>query len=179
MKSSIYNKTQVFEFIAKYEGCASLTKNIANPKAKLLHNKNISNSTILYPYKCPANIWTIGYGDTLSCKNRAEVDLKKGFYSITYQQAKDNLSDHIINFYCELRPFVKVGLNENQWTALLSMAFNFGITKLIKYKVFKAINDNDVANINKEWLDWNYKGLGGLKIRREAELLLFNKPSIH
>lgn len=126
----------------------------------------------LKAYKCQAGRWTIGYGHT-----------KNVFYGmvITQEMAeaffKEDLED------CEriLSYSAKVPLTNNQFSALVSMMFNFGTDKIRKSTLMKRINSGASAeSINSEWRRWIHvkengitKVSEGLVKRREAEIALF------
>ena len=44
--------------IKKHEGCSSKEQD----KNTLLTQKDIACNITVYPYKCPADVWTIGWG---------------------------------------------------------------------------------------------------------------------
>ena len=74
----------------------------------------------LESYKCPAGVWTIGFGHT--------KDVHAGEH-ITRAEAFDLLDKDLIHTQEELAALVHVPVTENQFIALMSFVFNFGITK--------------------------------------------------
>lgn len=121
----------------------------------------------LEAYRCPAKVWTIGYGHTRGVK---EGDI------ITHQQAHNFLSE-------DLRPVEKVvnreciGINQNQFDALASFVFNIGETAFCRSTLLKCIKANpNNPNISNEFARWNKAGgmvLAGLLRRRRAEIELY------
>ena len=72
---------------------------------------------------------------------------------------------------------LELGLNNNQFSALVSFTFNLGIGNLTKSTLLKKIkiNPTDVS-IRNEFLKWNLcagKPLSGLTARRAAEATLY------
>lgn len=128
----------------------------------------------LTSYLCPANKWTIGYGNTFY------EDGKKVQPNQTITKARaDELFKNIVNnsFSQPIRNLLKVELNENQFSALVCFAYNIGIGNLSKSTLLKKvnINPNDIS-IKKEFLKWNKSGgrvLNGLTKRRQSESELY------
>lgn len=123
----------------------------------------------LKAYKCPAGIWTIGYGHT--------SNVKKGD-SISKSQAEELLLNDIKFFEEQVEALTECTLiNQNQFDALVSFAFNLGIANLKKSTLLKKIKVNpDDITIRKEFLKWVYANgekLNGLIARRECEANLY------
>lgn len=127
-------------------------------------------------YKCPAGIWTIGYGHT-------GRDVKAGM-RITQAEA-DRLFDlDLSRFERELTDMLRVngvtGLSQGQYDALLSFAYNLGISKLrgstLWRKIKANVNDPAIADEFRRWVYADGVKLPGLEKRRaaEAEMWLFN-----
>ena len=124
----------------------------------------------LQAYKCPAGVWTIGYGHTAGVKKGdkisqelAEVYLKKDLYIRCTQVSN----------------LVKVPLTQNQFDALLSLEYNIGITYFKSSTLLRLLNQgkyNDAANQFDRWVYANKKKLAGLVKRRSIEKALFLKP---
>lgn len=135
------------ELIKKYEGCR------------------------LTAYKCPANVWTIGYGHT---KN-----VKKGM-KITKAEAESYLKDDLNTYENAVNKYVKVPLNQNQFDALVSFSFNCGTGALKTSTLLKKLNKKDYKGAANEFLRWNKangKVLNGLTKRRKEERGLFMKEN--
>ena len=141
---------QAVEFIKKYEGFR------ANA------------------YRCPAGIWTIGYGTTFypDGKKVEEGDV------INTEDAIFCLYD-FIKKYClkQVEDIEKVigKLNDNQKTSIISLVYNIGSCAFEKSKCKKFILKNDIENACKNW-DWikaNGKILNNLIKRRNEEIKLF------
>ncbi len=73
----------------------------------------------LKAYKCPAGVWTIGYGHT-------GPDVKPGG-TITQAQADALLDKDTDDAESAVNTLVKVPLSQNQFDALVSFVFNTGI----------------------------------------------------
>lgn len=119
----------------------------------------------LVAYKCPAGVWTIGYGHTA------------GVYEgqvITKAQAENMLKSDMSKYEKYVSDNVKIQLNENQFSALVSFCYNCGVGNLrtlIKDRTAEQIA-NSITLYNKA----AGKVLAGLVRRREAERQLFLKP---
>lgn len=124
----------------------------------------------LEAYLCPADVWTIGYGHTGNVK---EGD------SITKAEAEALLEKDLAVFRNGVTRAVKVPLNENQFGALVSFAYNLGIGSLQSSTLLKLLNAGDYAGAADQFLRWNKskgKVLTGLVRRREAERAVFLTP---
>ena len=119
----------------------------------------------LKSYKCPAGVWTIGWGTTVYPDG---LPVKEGDI-ITQAQA-----DYFLDEYVK-KIKLPAGLNKNQIEALQSLIYNIGQSAFDKSNLKKAIINQDWKNVYKNW-DWitaNGVFLRGLAIRRAAELELF------
>lgn len=118
-------------------------------------------------YKCPAGVWTIGYGFTDGVK---EGD------KISRSEADARLADELQRVGREMDRIVQVNISAGQFVALLSLAYNVGAGKLAKYALIQALNFGDVEAASDEFLDINRAGgvvLEGLTKRRQRERRLF------
>lgn len=120
-------------------------------------------------------IWTVGYGQT-------GPDIGPGM-EITEQQALDMLRAHLRPDEDRVGRLVIVSLNQNQFDAIMSFVYNFGIDKFLRSTLLKKLNKNDLSGAADEFLRWNravVKGkmvvVDGLKRRRKAERALFLRP---
>lgn len=120
----------------------------------------------LKAYKCAAGVWTIGYGHT--------KDVKEGDI-ITKVQAEDFLSQDLEAFEKGLRRMLIVQLNTNQFSALISFAFNVGLGNLQRSTLLRKVNTK-ASDAAEAFLPWNKAGgkvLKGLTERRKAERELY------
>jgi GH24 family phage-related lysozyme (muramidase) len=119
------------------------------------------------PYTCPGGVLTIGYGTTM----------KPGQYtSITKEQADAILRRTISGFERSVKNLVVVPLNQNQFDALVSFAYNVGAGALKRSTLLKELNSGDyegAANELTKFVRSNGKILPGLVKRREEERNLF------
>ena len=123
----------------------------------------------LKAYKCPAGVWTIGYGHT---KNVKQGD------TITEKQAEILLIYDLNDFENCIKKNVRIPLSQNQFDALVSLCFNIGCGNFLKSTLLKKLNEGKIAEAAKEFLKWNKadgKELAGLTKRRQEEMELFLK----
>jgi len=127
----------------------------------------------LRAYLCPANVWTIGYGNTFY-ENGSKV--QEGD-KITLDRADRLLFFVVQKFEKEVSKMVTSAINENQLGALTSFAFNVGDGNLAKSTLLKKVNANpNDATIRDEFMRWTKAGgkvLNGLVTRRKAEADLY------
>jgi lysozyme len=125
----------------------------------------------LAAYKCPAGVWTIGYGHT--------GDVKEGM-RITPHQA-DVILDYDLGRFAKAIHSRFPSLNENQYAACVSLAFNIGVTRFLSSTLAKRIAAKDFDGAADEFLRWDKAGgkvLAGLVRRRIAERDLFLTPLV-
>lgn len=122
----------------------------------------------LAAYRCAAGVWTIGYGHT--------AGVHSGM-TITQAQADAYLQQDIAKFegYVNNPAYVPItaNLNQNQFDALVSFAFNLGAGNL--RKLCKGRTAAQIARTMPNYNRAAGKVLVGLKRRRAAEQALFNK----
>ena len=120
----------------------------------------------LTAYKCPAGVWTIGYGHT--------GDVKQG-QVITQAQAEAYLQSDLVRFEKHVEGYDdKYHWNQNQFDALVSFAFNVGNIWQLTANGTRTVNE-----ISEKMLAYNKaagKVLEGLTRRRKAEKELFDTP---
>lgn len=125
----------------------------------------------LQSYKCPAGLWTIGYGNT-QWENGTRV-LENQVIDI---QRAEKLLMFWVNKYAER---IDLKVNQNQFDALVSFAYNVGITNFnnstLKKKVIANPNDATIRDEFMKWVSSRGKQLSGLVKRREAEANLYFK----
>lgn len=132
------------ELVAKYEGCK------------------------LQAYKCPAGVWTIGYGHT--------AGVKPGDTLPSQEQAKALLKEDLAKYAASVNNCVKnhlitFPLNQNQFDALTSFCYNCGAGSLQV-----LVRGRNAAEVADKLLAYNKGGgreLPGLTRRREEERKLF------
>jgi lysozyme len=128
----------------------------------------------LKPYLCSAGVPTIGYGNTLY-ENGKKVSLKDTI--ITEQRATELLSHSLKNLEQHVDSFCRDDINQNQFDALVSFAFNLGPYNLKSSTLLKKVNKNpNDPTIRDEFMRWTKAGgkvLKGLVERRQCEADLY------
>ncbi|MBR1754009.1 lysozyme [bacterium] len=122
----------------------------------------------LTAYKCPAGVWTIGYGHTGS-------DVKQGL-KISRERADSLLKQDVLVHSNNVSRLVKVPLTQNQFDALVSFEYNVGYANFSKSTMLRLLNQRQylaAANQFDRWIYANRKVLSGLVKRRKAEKTLF------
>jgi lysozyme len=124
----------------------------------------------LKAYKCPAGIWTIGYGQT--------KDIKEGMVW-TQQQANEDLVKtalEVLNRTIKYSPILATA-NIEKLAAIADFIYNLGVGNYAKSTLKKQVDAGNWLAASSEIKKWNKAGgkvLKGLTIRRnkEAELIL-------
>ena len=126
----------------------------------------------LIAYDDGVGIWTIGFG-TIKYPNGVRV--KKGD-TCTLDQAKEYMRHDLIEFEHTVNSSVKVPLNQNQFDALVSLAYNIGSNAFKSSTLVKKLNAGDyqgAADQFNAWVNAGGKRMQGLVNRRDREKLLF------
>jgi len=127
----------------------------------------------LSAYQDSVGIWTIGYGNTYY-EDGAPV--KKGDV-ITHNRAIELFNLIVKRFEVGVDELVTSNVNQNQFDAMVSLAYNIGIGNFKNSSLLKMVNKspNDTA-IYLQFLRWNKakgKVIEGLTRRRIAESELY------
>lgn len=153
----------MLSLIKKHEGLCSKIKG----KNVLATENDIKNNITIYPYLCPANKLTIGWGCVV----------EKGRYDngISVQECELLLQDRVKTF-CKQIDSLKINFTQNQYSAILSFVYNLGFGAFEKSTLLKKIKEKNEVEIKKEWIKWCMIGKTksqGLLKRREEELSLY------
>jgi lysozyme len=128
----------------------------------------------LKPYLCPAKIPSIGYGNTYYPDGKRVTLLDK---DITKQQAFDMFKEIANRFAKRVDALVISNINQNQFNALVSFAYNVGTGNFASSTLLKKVNKNpNDLTLKAEFLRWNKAGgkvLNGLTNRRNEEADLY------
>ena len=121
----------------------------------------------LEAYKCPAGVWTIGYGHTKG--------VIKGM-KISKEEAETLLKQDVS--IVELQVVNTVGkLSDCKIDALVSFAYNVGIAAFRNSTLCRKVKANsDDPAIRNEFMKWIYAGgkkLQGLERRRKEEAEMY------
>jgi lysozyme len=126
----------------------------------------------LKAYKCPAAVWTVGYGHTSAAgAPNVTPDLV-----ITKEDAEEILARDMEQYEDGVRKYVKVGLTQGQFDALVDFAYNAGVGALAKSTLLKKVNAGKFDEVPAEFMKWTKGGgkeLPGLVRRRRAEVKLW------
>ena len=147
-----------------------------NPQTRALIRKY--EGCRLKAYQCSAMKWTIGWGNTFYEDGSS---VKQG--DVITQERADRLFAILLDqFAAQLRPLIKQPINNNQFGALLSFAYNAGINALRRSTLLRMVNENpNNPLIRQEFGKWaraNNVVLKGLQRRRQAEADLYFTPTI-
>lgn len=126
----------------------------------------------LVAYDDGVGVWTIGFG-TIKYPNGVRVE--KGD-TCTLDQAKEYMRHDLIEFEHTVNSSVKVPLNQNQFDALVSLAYNIGSSAFKSSTLVKKLNTGDyqgAADQFNVWVNAGGKRMQGLVNRRDREKLLF------
>ena len=122
-------------------------------------------------YRCPANVWTIGYG----CTEGVEAGMVW-----TEAEASEAFARELEKHEAAVTKMVHVELTQCQFDALVSFSYNCGSAALRKSSLLKALNAGDFEHAATRFAPWckarvngKLTVLRGLVRRRKAEADMF------
>lgn len=121
-------------------------------------------------YLCPAGVWTIGVGHT-----GPEVHAHQ---TISHDQAMTLLHADLARFEKVVNDVAGGALNQNQFDACVSLAFNIGGKAFANSTLARHIRNHQLDQVAGEFRKWTKAGtttILGLVRRRNAEAALFVK----
>jgi lysozyme len=128
----------------------------------------------LVPYLCKAGISTIGYGNTFYPSGK-KVTMQDA--PISLATAKWMFKETADKFAADVNKMIKANINQNQFNAIVSLAYNIGLAGLAKSSLLKKVNANPSdPTITNSFMIWNKAGgkvLNGLTKRRAIEAKLY------
>lgn len=126
------------------------------------------------PYLCPAFRWTIGYGHLIKDNEK--------FTSLTKTEAQLLFESDLQVFEDWLNNNKRAQLTNNQFSAIVSLAYNIGIGHLKESKLMAYINAGLFKSASEQFLRFNkakinnvYTELKGLTTRRTFEKSVFDR----
>lgn len=124
-------------------------------------------------YLCPAKKITIGYGNTFY-EDGTKVKLGDQISKTDALKLLEVIANR--DFADRIFPSIKVKVTQNQFDAMVSLAYNIGTGSFLKSTLLKKVNAGDFAGAGEEFLRWNKAGgkeVLGLTRRRQREKQLF------
>jgi len=128
------------------------------------------------PYLDSAGIPTIGFG-TILYPDGTKVTMDDA--SITEEQAGQYLAFNVGHKTSSINEMLTVTVNQNQFDAMASFAYNLGVGALHGSTLLRLVNQGDFNNAALEFPKWDRAGgqvVAGLERRRLAEQQLFSTP---
>ena len=123
-------------------------------------------------YLCSAKKATIGYGNTF-WEDGTPVKIGD---QISKERAETLLKHVVDNFSVAVEVDIKIEVSQNQFDAMVSLAYNIGLGAFKNSTLLRQLNRGNFVGASQEFLRWNKsngKPLLGLTRRREREKLLF------
>jgi lysozyme len=134
--------------------------------------------SLSYPYWDEyGKVWTIGYGTTRidgKSVTPSTRPITEAVASLYVERAINK------SFTPEIRKYVKVPLNQNEFDALVVFTYNLGAGNLASSGLLRKINNKQYIEAGSEFLKWTYAGgkqLPGLVSRRANERYLYDLNS--
>jgi lysozyme len=130
----------------------------------------------LTAYRCPAGVWTIGYGIT----SGAGVGKVAQGMKITQAEAEEMLKSALAIYEQGVIKAIKRQPTQAQFDAMLSLAYNIGVGAFSRSSVVRHFNAGDIQKAADAFRLWNKGGgkvLPGLVRRRKEERDLFLSAS--
>lgn len=151
-----------------------------------LHDGDLSRVGLQPKMDC-IGIWTVGYGHAVMdakgnyCRGSlGRAEAYRQYDTLTEAQAERLLADDLAAFSADVERLLLMPVSDNEFGAMVSLAYNIGINAFAKSSVLRYFNQDDLSRAADAFLLWN-KGtvngrrviLPGLVRRRQAERLLF------
>lgn len=130
---------------------------------------------MLETYLCGAGVPTIGWGHT----SAAGAPMVTPGMKITEAEAREIFLRDVKQYSDGVRALLAVEVNDNQFSAMVSLAYNIGVAAFATSSVLRFVNDGQMEAAAASFALWNKAGgqvLRGLVRRRAAEAGLFNQP---
>jgi lysozyme len=121
------------------------------------------------PYVCAGGYLTIGYGHKLLPSDSYKI--------VSPEKAQQILENDLRRIERLVLKYINVGINDDQFAALVSFTFNVGAAALQRSTLRQKINYGYYEDGAKEFLKWVYAGgrkIMGLVRRRRLESELFS-----
>lgn len=115
--------------------------------------------------------WTIGYGAT-------GPGIEPGVVW-TQEQAEERLLEDVQRFADTVARALTVDVSDNEFAAMVCLAFNIGAAAFRKSTLLRLVNDGHFEAAAQQFERWNRAGgreMAGLTRRRKAERALFETP---
>jgi lysozyme len=125
------------------------------------------------PYICAGGYLTIGYGHKLLPSDPYKI--------ITQEKAIQILENDLHKVERSVLKYINAEINDDQFAALVSFAFNTGSAALQRSVLRQKINYGHYDDAAKEFLRWTYAGgkkIMGLVRRRKLESELFSSYKV-
>lgn len=127
-------------------------------------------------YQDSVGVWTVGYGSTMWPDGKKVQPGQR----MTIQEAEAVMTWELTRKGKEILSGLPTTIiNQNQYDALISFAYNLGVGALLKSTLFKKLkvnpNDPSIRTEFMRWVNAGGKRLTGLVGRREAEANLYFK----
>lgn len=122
----------------------------------------------LEAYRDVGGVWTLGYGET-------GPHIGPGL-RITKSEAEGWLARRTDSLSEKLTSLIKVQLKQSQFDALVSLAYNIGVTAFAHSTMLRLLNQGLLDKAAEEFIKWDHvngKEIPGLRSRRLAERALF------
>ena len=123
-------------------------------------------------YRCPSGVWTIGYGHT----SQAGPPAVAPGMLMSEPTAEKILRSDVEAFAQGVTAELRRDIDDAQFSALVSFAYNVGLGACRSSSVLKAVNAGDFEAVPRRlglWVKGGGKVLPGLVKRRAAEAALF------
>ena len=131
-----------------------------------------SEALRLRAYKDPAGVWSIGYGHTGGVKEEETISVVRA--EMLFNNDVDEFSKGV------LKAIGNIPITENQFSAMVSLAYNIGLGSFAKSTVLRAFKEGNLPVAARAFDLYVKARVGGKKVvlsglvtRRAAEKILF------
>ena len=125
------------------------------------------------PYKCPAGLWTFGYGNI---RDKEGQRVTADTAPISDLEGEMLLMEELDTVEGQIKRLAVIPLTENQFSAICSLVWNIGSGRFKASTLRAKLNRGDYEGASAEFPKWRRGGgriLPGLVRRRKSERELF------
>lgn len=122
-----------------------------------LNNIKKMEGLSLIAYKCPAGVWSIGYGNTHYANG---IKVKEGDLLSSETEAESLLIMELQRLCRNISSCIRVKIEQYQLEALVMLSYNIGLSAVINSSILRKINERKSITVD-DFTAWKYARING------------------